>query len=62
MFKLLKTLYGLKQAPSTWYERLSGFLIENDFKRDIMNTILFTKQSSRDLLIVQIYVYDIIFG
>ena len=62
MFKLSKSLYGLKQTPRAWYERLSDFLIENGFKRGIVDTTLFTKQCSNDLLIVQIYVDDIIFG
>jgi len=30
IFKLEKALYDLKQAPRVWYERLSGFLIENN--------------------------------
>ena len=38
------------------------FFVENDFKRSIVDTTLFIKQSSNDLLFVQIYVYDIIFG
>ena len=62
MFKFSKVLYGLKQVPKVWYERLSGFLVENGFKIDIVDTTLFTKQSSNALLIVQIYVNDIIFG
>ena len=62
VFKLTKALYGLKQAPRAWYERLSNFLIENGFKRGIVDTTLFTKQHLKDLLIVQIYVDDIIFG
>jgi len=33
VFKLNKYLYGLKQAPRAWYERLSNFLVENDFKQ-----------------------------
>ncbi|CAL9078824.1 unnamed protein product, partial [Musa textilis] len=33
MFKLTKALYGLKQAPRAWYERLSSFLISNDFTK-----------------------------
>ena len=33
VFKLKKSLYGLKQAPRAWYDRLSNFLIKNDFKR-----------------------------
>ena len=31
VYKLKKSLYGLKQAPRVWYDRLSNFLIENDF-------------------------------
>jgi len=33
LFKLNKALYGLKQAPRAWYDRLSTFLIENNFSR-----------------------------
>jgi len=33
VYKLKKSLYGLKQAPKAWYDRLSNFLINNDFKR-----------------------------
>jgi vacuolar-type H+-ATPase catalytic subunit A/Vma1 len=33
VYKLKKSLYGLKQAPRAWYDRLSNFLIKNDFKR-----------------------------
>ena len=32
VYKLDKALYGLKQAPRAWYERLSKFLLGNDFK------------------------------
>ena len=31
VYKLKKSLYGLKQAPRAWYDRLSNFLIKNDF-------------------------------
>ena len=62
VFKLNKALYGLKQAPRAWYERLSKFLIENDFKRENMDTTLFLKKENESLLVVQIYVDDIIFG
>ena len=43
VFKLKKTFYGLKQAPRAWYERLSKFLLENDFKMGKIDTILFIK-------------------
>ena len=62
VFKLTKALYGLKQAPRTWYERLSLFLIENNFSNGKVDITLFIKNFENNFLIVQIYVYDIIFG
>uniref|UniRef100_A0A2N9HS02 CCHC-type domain-containing protein n=1 Tax=Fagus sylvatica TaxID=28930 RepID=A0A2N9HS02_FAGSY len=62
VFKLSKALYGLKQAPRAWYERLSGFLIEKGFTRGKLDTTLFLMFDGKDMLIVQIYVDDIIFG
>jgi len=60
VYKLKKSLYGLKQAPRAWYDRLSTFLLENDFKRGQVDTILFRRTLEKDILIVQIYVDDII--
>ena len=62
VFKLNKALYGLKQAPRAWYERLSSFLLKNKFTRDSIDTTLFAKWDNKNLLIIQIYVDDIIFG
>ena len=62
VYKLNKALYGLKQAPRAWYERLSKFLIENHFVRESVDTTLFIKRKNQDILVVQIYVDDIIFG
>ena len=62
VFKLKKTLYGLKQTPRAWYERLSKFLISSGFKIGKIDTTLFIKPKDKDMLIVQIYVDDIIFG
>jgi len=62
VFKLKKSLYGLKQAPTTWYHRLSNFLLEKGFKRWQIDTTLFKKTLNKDILKVQIYVEDIIFG
>ena len=62
VYKLSKALYGLKQAPRAWYERLSKFLIDKGFKRGKVDTTLFIKSKDKDLLLVQIYVDDIIFG
>ena len=62
VFKLNKALYNLKQASRAWYERLSKFLIENDFKWGNVDTTLFLKKEDKNLLVVQIYMDDIIFG
>ncbi|KAL2347276.1 hypothetical protein Fmac_001276 [Flemingia macrophylla] len=62
VFKLNKALYGLKQAPRAWYDKLSSFLIENDFVRGKVDSTLFRKEFKSDFIIVQIYVDDIIFG
>ena len=62
VFKLKKALYGLKQAPRAWYERLRKFLISSGFKMGKIYTTLFIKLRENDILIVQIYVDDIIFG
>ena len=62
VFKLKKALYGLKQAPRAWYERISKFLLEKDFSRGKVDTTLFIKNKRHDILLVQVYVHDIIFG
>jgi len=62
VYKLKKSLYGLKQAPGAWYDRPSNFLIKNDFKRGQVDTKLFRRTLEKDILVVQIYVDDIIFG
>jgi Reverse transcriptase (RNA-dependent DNA polymerase) len=62
VYRLTKALYSLKQVPRAWYERLSSFLFSNDFVRGQNDTTLFTKKKGNDLLLVQVYVDDIIFG
>ncbi|KAK8548035.1 hypothetical protein V6N12_060962 [Hibiscus sabdariffa] len=62
VFKLCKALYGLNQAPKAWYERLCTFLVEKGFNKEKVDTTLFTKKKGKDILVVQIYVDDIIFG
>nr|KYP52575.1 Retrovirus-related Pol polyprotein from transposon TNT 1-94 [Cajanus cajan] len=41
VFKLNKSLYGLKQAPRAWYDKLSSFLISNNFIRGKIDSTLF---------------------
>nr|GEU63610.1 hypothetical protein [Tanacetum cinerariifolium] len=59
---LKKALYGLKQAPHAWYDKLSSFLIEHRFTKGIVDPTLFTRRHKGDILVVQVYVDDIIFG
>ncbi|GKE32824.1 retrovirus-related pol polyprotein from transposon TNT 1-94, partial [Tanacetum coccineum] len=62
VYRLKKALYGLKQAPRAWYDKISSFLIEHHFTKGIVNPTLFTRRHGDDILLVQIYVDDIIFG
>ena len=41
---------------------MSNFILENGFSKEKVDTTVFIKKSNHDLLIVQIYVDDIIFG
>ncbi|GKE00917.1 copia protein [Tanacetum coccineum] len=62
VYRLNKALYGLKQAPGAWYGKLSTFLIEYHFTKGIVDPTLFTRRHRDDILLVQIYADDIIFG
>ncbi|GJS91224.1 retrovirus-related pol polyprotein from transposon TNT 1-94 [Tanacetum coccineum] len=62
VYKLKKYLYGLKQTPKAWYDRLKAFLIKHEYKMGMVDNTLFTKKKSSNLIIVQIYVDNIIFG
>ncbi|GJU45112.1 putative ribonuclease H-like domain-containing protein [Tanacetum coccineum] len=55
-------LYGIHQAPRAWYETLSTYLLENGFRRGTIDKTLFIKKDKGDILLVQVYVDDIIFG
>ncbi|GJV31544.1 putative ribonuclease H-like domain-containing protein [Tanacetum coccineum] len=61
VYKVEKALYGLHQAPRAWYETLSTYLLENEFRRGIIDKTLFIKKDKGDILLVQVYVDDIIF-
>ncbi|GJT64186.1 retrovirus-related pol polyprotein from transposon TNT 1-94 [Tanacetum coccineum] len=62
IYRLRKALYGLKQAPRAWYDKLSSFLIQHGFTKGIVDPTLFTRRHGEDILLVQVYVDDIIFG
>jgi hypothetical protein len=62
VYKLRMALYGLKQAPRAWYGRLRGFLFERGFEMGMVDQTLFLLRQGRDILIVQVYMDDIVFG
>jgi hypothetical protein len=62
VYKLRKALYGLKQVPRAWYGRLRGFLFERGFEMGKVDQTLFLLRRGKDILIVQVYMSDIVFG
>nr|GEX85365.1 retrovirus-related Pol polyprotein from transposon TNT 1-94 [Tanacetum cinerariifolium] len=62
VYRLKKALYGLKQAPRAWYDELSKFLLSKGFSKGSIDPTLFITKHRGDILLVQIYVDDIIFG
>ncbi|GJR42634.1 putative ribonuclease H-like domain-containing protein [Tanacetum coccineum] len=62
VYKVEKALYGLHQAPRAWYETLSTYLLDNGFQRGKIDKTLFIRRDKGDILLVQVYVDDIIFG
>ncbi|GJU18421.1 retrovirus-related pol polyprotein from transposon TNT 1-94 [Tanacetum coccineum] len=62
VYRLKKALYGLKQAPRAWYDELSNFLVSKRFSKGSIDPNLFITKKGEDILLVQIYVDDIIFG
>ncbi|GJS30630.1 putative reverse transcriptase domain-containing protein [Tanacetum coccineum] len=62
VYRLKKALYGLKQALKSWYDRLKAFLIKDDYSMGMVDNTLFTKKKDSNLIIVEIYVDEIMFG
>nr|GEY85163.1 retrovirus-related Pol polyprotein from transposon TNT 1-94 [Tanacetum cinerariifolium] len=62
VYKVEKALYGLHQASRACYETLSTHLLENRFRKETIDKTLFIKKERNDILLVQVYVDDIIFG
>nr|GEU53816.1 retrovirus-related Pol polyprotein from transposon TNT 1-94 [Tanacetum cinerariifolium] len=62
VYHLKKALYGLKQDPRAWYDELSNFMVSKGFSKGFIDPTLFITKHGEDILLVQIYVDDIIFG
>ncbi|GKG19252.1 putative ribonuclease H-like domain-containing protein, partial [Tanacetum coccineum] len=48
--------------PRAWYATLSTFLEKHGYKRGTIDKTLFIKRDKKDIMLVQVYVDDIIFG
>ncbi|GJU66070.1 putative ribonuclease H-like domain-containing protein [Tanacetum coccineum] len=62
VYKVVKAIYGLHQAPRAWYATLSTFLLNHGYRRGTIDKTLFLKKHKSDIILVQVYVDDIIFG
>ncbi|GJT70722.1 putative ribonuclease H-like domain-containing protein [Tanacetum coccineum] len=62
VYKVVKALYGLHQALRAWYATLSTFLEQSRYRRGTINKTLFINKDKKDIMLVQVYVDDIIFG
>jgi hypothetical protein len=60
--KLNKAFYGIKQAPRAWYARLDSYLQKQGLKRGSTDNNLYCKIDGKNMIIVEVYVEDIIFG
>jgi hypothetical protein len=60
--KLKKALYGLKQAPRECYSRLDKYLQQAGFRKGSADNNLYIKVSQGNILLIEVYVDDIIFG
>nr|GEY84239.1 hypothetical protein [Tanacetum cinerariifolium] len=62
VYKVVKALYGLHQTLRDWYETMANYLLENGFQRGQIDQTMLIKKKKGDILLVQVYVEDIIFG
>nr|GEV23264.1 hypothetical protein [Tanacetum cinerariifolium] len=62
VYKVVKAMYGLHQAPRACYATLSTLLVQSGYRRGLIDKTLFIKKDKKDIMLVQVYVDDIIFG
>jgi hypothetical protein len=60
--KLKKALYGLKQDPRAWYSRMDKYLQQEGFRKGSADNNLYIKVIQGNILLIEVYVDDIIFG
>ena len=62
VYKIKRALYGLKQAPRSWYERLTKYVLRREYTRGGADRILFIRGNQGEIIVVQIYEDEIVFG
>jgi hypothetical protein len=60
--KLKKALYGLKQDPRAWYSIMDKYMQQAGFRNGSVDNNLYIKVSQGNILLIEVYVDDIIFG
>lgn len=61
VYRLDKSLYG-PQAQGAWYATFAKHLLENGYRRGVIDQTLFINKVKGERILVQVYVDDIIFG
>nr|GEY33388.1 putative ribonuclease H-like domain-containing protein [Tanacetum cinerariifolium] len=59
VYRVVKALYGLHQAPKAWYATLSTFLVQNGYKKALIDKTLFIKKDKKDIMLDK-YVAEIV--
>ena len=59
---LLKAIYGLIQAARQWWKKFKEAMAHCGYYPTAIDPCLFIKKDKNDIMLVQVYVNDIIFG
>ncbi|GJV21123.1 putative ribonuclease H-like domain-containing protein [Tanacetum coccineum] len=62
VYKVVKALYGPASKQLEWVCTFITFLEKHGYKRGTIDKTLFIKRDKKDIMLVQVYVDDIIFG
>ncbi|CAL1400615.1 unnamed protein product [Linum trigynum] len=57
---LRRSLYGLKQAPRAWFDKFHSTILALGFEQSLNDPSMFTRSSSRGLVVLLLYVDDMI--
>ena len=60
--KVEESIGWTQAGPQAWYSRLDGYIQKQGFKKGNAEKILYIKVDRDNILIIEVYVDDIIFG